>query len=248
MSNNNLDVQVRLEDTDVVGIKPDTESRIQEIEDIDVDVEESEPIYATKSDESLQSDSLVNDDYENEENAINGVDISSIAAQLLQSKSLPKIVIRYENTDFLLFNCDDSNDEVISILCEDVSLVNAECLELLKHIRLSLERYYGKLAFMSKEMYLHIPSLDLTINEDNLYNNKISMNDIISIYEILRGRSLDRNEANVPDHLLVELKLRQRFLNRYNSLVELTENDEASLLNIVPFSNNQSDPVVLEDD
>ncbi|EDO15625.1 hypothetical protein Kpol_489p6 [Vanderwaltozyma polyspora DSM 70294] len=217
-------------------------------DDVCVSLDDSvlkKPKLEEKSTEAENNDAKGGND--NTEVQISIEDQIKEAAKALLKKKIPTIVILYEGTRFLLFNSDEPEAELAAIVCEDESMLHQNCGTLMKVLREFMENYYGKLHFVTKELMMEIPCLELTLCEDNIYNEKITFNDILSIFEILRERSIERGENGIPDHLNVQIAVRPRFVSRYNSLVELTESD-ASLSNIKPFSNDECNPLVLDDE
>lgn len=170
------------------------------------------------------------------------------AAEMLLKKTPPCIYVSYEDDSFLLFDCGDEGEQEASmpIICDDNVELHASCNGLFTAVRKFLEKYYGSLSFLSKELLFDIPCLDITLCEDNAYNNQITFEDIATIFRILKERSEANSEANVPAHMEIEISVRPRFVSRYNALVELTQST-ASLGNIRPFTNDKSHPVVLDD-
>ncbi|CCK71808.1 Rmr1p KNAG_0I00160 [Huiozyma naganishii CBS 8797] len=183
------------------------------------------------------------------------------AAHQLLRRENSKVVIRYKDDRMLLFDCSSDQDSepegsdddegngnksTYPIICQNSDISHSPCNMLMAAIRSFLQTYYGPLQFASNEIMLCIPLLDITICEDNAYNNQVSFDDILTIFDILRERSKEKEEANVPTHLEAEIKLRPRFVARYNALVELTDSS-ATLNNIKPFSNDSGHPLVLDD-
>lgn len=169
------------------------------------------------------------------------------AASILLQKDSPTVIVNYQGTKFLLFNCNHSLDELSPIICDNANMIHQNCIELMKVVRVFFEKYYGHLVFMTKEIMFEIPCLDLTLSEDNLFNDKITFNDIETIFNILKERSQSRGEFSVPNYIEISVSLRPRFVSRYNYLVELTESD-ATFSNIQPYSNNETNPLVLDDE
>lgn len=203
----------------------------------------------------LNYDSDNDMDVQEDENLSN---IRQVANELLQ-KPVSKVVINYNSDRFLLFdykkdknlnNRDDvdSNnaDTSYHVICSDNQVNSQPSNVLMATIRQFLEGYYGKLKFTTKEIVLNIPSLDITLFEDNVYNNQVTFEDIQTIFRILKSRSEQNNEAHIPEFLTGNIELRTRFVARYNTLVELTESS-ATLQNIRPFSNDKSHPLILDD-
>lgn len=200
--------------------------------------------------------------------------LRQIANELLQ-KPVNKVLINFNNDTFLLFdylknrnfkniNKENSKSSVSSessassvnptnnadssypIICPNSDVNSHPSNVLMTIIRHFLEDYYGKLKFATKEILLNIPSLDIILYEDNIYNNQITFEDIQTVFRILKARSKQNNEDNIPEFLIGNIELRPRFVARYNTLVELTESS-ATLQNIRPFSNDKSHPLILED-
>ncbi|KAK5779814.1 hypothetical protein RI543_002350 [Arxiozyma heterogenica] len=238
------------------------------VEDNGNDVDNSRWISG-KSVSEMEEDLLNYDsdndmDIQEDENSSN---IRRIANELLQ-KPVNKVLINCNSDTFLLFdykkngnsknidglsssndscsNTVDDADISYPIICADDQINSQPSNVLMATIRQFLESYYGKLKFTTKEIILNIPSLDITLFEDNIYNNQVTFEDIQTIFRILKSRSEKNNEANIPKFLVGNIELRPRFVARYNTLVELTESS-ATLENIRPFSNDKSHPLVLDD-
>lgn len=173
-------------------------------------------------------------------------EIRHAAEQLLKHK-LPKVVIEYNGRGFLLFDCGKEQFQAdLPVICKDGKGFIHGCNELFSLIRRSLEDYHGKLSFVSKELVLELPCLDLTLCEDNVYNSQISFSDITTIFEILKQRSLENSEPDIPECIKGTVTTRPRFVSRYNSLVELTQSS-ATLRNIKPFKNDETHPLLVDD-
>ncbi|QLL33084.1 hypothetical protein HG536_0D06070 [Torulaspora globosa] len=170
------------------------------------------------------------------------------AAEMLLKKEKPCVTVSYETDLFLLFDCDDQTGlpNVSSIICEKESDLHDSCSGLFASLRRFLEEFYGSLSFLSKELLLDIPCLDIVLCEDNIYNGQITFDDIATIFKILKERSERNMEHNIPRWLETRLTVRPRFVSRYNALVELTQTS-ATLGNIKPFTNDSSNPLVLDD-
>lgn len=177
------------------------------------------------------------------------------AAKALLRKMPSKVHIHYEGDVFILFDYDDDDDteddndsfNSCPIICKDIDITHESCTNLMASIREFLGTYYNKIQFGNKEILINIPTLDITICEDNLYNNQVTFDDIQAIFNILQKRSKEQGEINTPKYLDGIITTRPRFVSRYNALVELTEGN-ATLQNIKPFSNDEKNPVVLDDD
>lgn len=180
------------------------------------------------------------------------------AAKSLLRKLPSRCVLKYESDTFLLFDYEDDaadtdiaeDDESLSscpIICSDASAAHESLAHLLPLVRKFLAQYYNGMPLGAKELVVDLPALDLTLYEDNMYNNQVTFSDIDMIFKTLQKRSRDVGEADVPRCLVGTVSTRPRFVARYNTLVELTEGN-ATLKNTVPFSNDEDNPVVLDDD
>ncbi|CAI4062375.1 hypothetical protein SUVZ_07G0100 [Saccharomyces uvarum] len=191
-----------------------------------------------------EEDLLEYDDEASEEQSPDA-DVRNAAETLMKSK-LPKVTVMYESATFLLFETEDENESNHPIICENSALYQRPMGEFMESIRQFMGSRYGRLTFATKELVLQMKSLDLTLFEDNVYNNHISFNDVYTIFKILKERSEADFETDIPTHLAIELTTRPRFVSRYNALVELTESS-ATLKNIKPFSNDETHPLILDD-
>lgn len=170
------------------------------------------------------------------------------AAEMLLKKEKPCVTVSYGTDLFLLFDCAGQTDlpSVNSIICDKESDLYDSCSGLFGSLRRFLEEFYGSLSFLSKELLLDIPCLDIVLCEDNVYNSQITFDDVATIFKILKERSERNKEPNIPRWLETKLTVRPRFVSRYNALVELTQTS-ATLGNIKPFTNDSSNPLVLDD-
>ncbi|SMN18036.1 similar to Saccharomyces cerevisiae YGL250W RMR1 Protein required for meiotic recombination and gene conversion [Maudiozyma saulgeensis] len=180
-------------------------------------------------------------------------------AKLLLRKLPSKFLLQYEDDMFLLFDYDENDDDNESqendndsqnsypIICEDIDACHESFKHLLIVIRKFIQGYYNGVTLGAKEIVISIPILDLIIYEDNMYNDQVSFNDLETIFQTLRKRSLIEKEDNIPKYLSGVITTRPRFVSRYNTLVELTEGS-ATLKNIKPFFNDEDNPVVLDDE
>lgn len=180
--------------------------------------------------------------------------IRQVAKNLLQ-KPANKVLLTYGNDTFLLYDCQDPDSNGVNgddsttaypIICRNNGINTDPSNILMSTVRHFLEAYYNKIKFTTKEILINFPALDISLCEDNIYNNQISFEDIQTVFQILKSRSEANNESNIPPCLMGNIELRPRFVSRYNTLVELTEST-ATLKNIRPFSNDESHPVLLDD-
>lgn len=206
----------------------------------------------------------------------NNGDINGSGAEE-NGNEVPRIQLTFGNDTFLLFDCDDEDEErpndshfleensgtdmdedkeddvsaerstqEYPVMITDSVVLFKTCTESMKTIREFLNTFYGSLKFISSEILLEFDSLKLTLCEDNIHNTYVTFRDIGMIFDILRKKSIENNENDVPKFLSGRIKLRERFVTRYNTLVELTQSS-ATLQNVVPFSNDQDHPVLLEE-
>lgn len=179
--------------------------------------------------------------------------LRTIAEGLVQRKENPYVEVRYERDVYPLFDDHSSLEHNVAIenyrqcVCKDPAMLQRSFSEFMAHLRSFLESRHGRLKFASQEILLSIVPLDLVVCEDNVYNSQISLADVVNIFEILQTRSREAEEREIPKHLDMEVSTRPRFVSRYNTLVELTEG-KATLSNVRPFSNDESHPLVLDDD
>lgn len=205
---------------------------------------------------SVHSDSIVSD-YEDEQmidsdedlrNQLKGLGES--VKESLPSADIPDTTLEYAGEVYPMFSKDNDNgtdnNEQQSVVIEDRSLIHMELNYLIAAIRLFLQNKHGALSLASKEILLHFPSLDLLCNEDNLYIKKMTMDDIISIFKVLRTNSLRNGEENVPSTLRIVVSLQPRFVSRYNDLVEVMDNN-GSFAVVHGFSNDESHPVFVDE-
>lgn len=212
----------------------------------------------SNDDKSMNNEGKSNNQIDGEYNASSEIYSNSDnirdAAESLLSQPISKVLVNYETDTYLLFKLEEKKDEEniedttpeFQIICHDTTISANPINVLMASIRQFLESRHGKLAFGSKEILLRIDSLDIEICEDNAYNKHISFNDIQTIFNILKERSETAEEDCIPECLIATISLRQRFVSRYNALVELTESS-ATLKNIRPFSNDEGHPVILDD-
>lgn len=199
-----------------------------------------EPFFHQSSPESLDNASL---DLESAEPG--DWEVKEAALNLLtNAEEMKRVVLQFENDKYYLFPT--STDNEYPVIFTDIKFNVITCNHFMTKIRQFLESIYGVLRFSNAEVTIELPQLNLTIYEDNVYNEKLSFQDIQSIFKVLKERSIANNETDVPDHLFGEIKLKDRFVTRFNSLVELAESS-ATLKNIQPFSNDISHPVLLDD-
>ncbi|CAI4039047.1 hypothetical protein SMKI_07G0140 [Saccharomyces mikatae IFO 1815] len=208
--------------------------KMVELDDVGVQLEDGE-----------EEDLLEYDDELVEESSSSEANIRNVAEVLMTSK-MPKVTVKYKDTTFLLFISEDEDESNYPIMCENAALYQRPMGEFMESIRKFMGNRFGMLAFATKELVLQLKSLDLTLFEDNVYNNHISFSDIYTVFKILKERSESNFETDIPTHLTIELSTRPRFVSRYNALVELTESS-ATLKNIKPFSNDETHPLILDD-
>ncbi|AGO13410.1 AaceriAFR276Cp [[Ashbya] aceris (nom. inval.)] len=195
--------------------------------------------------------SLWGDDSKSGSAAPSDTAVHEVAKQLL-FVSAPLITVEFKEKTFTLFPLNDDNTasspqvaRATGHMLADGAHMHKSFSELIAAIRAFLEREYGRLELAAKELLLTFPDLDLCITEDNTYSKNISMNDIASIFNILRQNSLELGEPNTPDHLHIALTLSPRFVAKYNDLVELVDS-HASFSHVKGFSNDRQHPLVID--
>ncbi|SCU82849.1 LAFA_0D00386g1_1 [Lachancea sp. 'fantastica'] len=176
-------------------------------------------------------------------------EVNEAAKQLLSAKA-PQINVNYKNETFLLlgeYDGDNAGERDSSkIICKDSADLHRGCHIIFGRLRLFLQNVNRPLDLLSRELKMEFPDLDLIMEEDNMYNKDITINDIVSIFKILKDNSIKKCEANVPTIITINVSTKPRFVSRYNSLVEMLTGD-ATFSNIRVFSNDESHPVVLDD-
>lgn len=225
------------DDEDLLGYDSDAE--------VVVDDEE-------RADYNDGTDVVLEDDDDGADSIIDIVSDSEVqeaARQLLRSKP-PKITVEYQGEEYLLFQEYDGDNAAgdnprVAICCDSADL-HRGCDVLMARIRSFLQGIYGTIGFAAREIVLDIPDLELTINEDNRYSKDITMNDIVSIFKILKDNSIKRFEQDVPAYIKSEIKTNPRFVSRYNMLVEMV-NSDATFSNTKAFSNDKCNPLVVDD-
>lgn len=246
-----------------LDVTNDGDKRLQQDENCDVMVDDTGVVVDDKDIDEMEED-LLNYDSDNDmgeeedgdiEDEDSNANIRQMAKDLLQ-KPANKVLIHYKEDIFLLFDyqdtlstttvVEDDSSNTYPIICRDNEVNSHPSNILMATIRQFLEGFYNKIKFATKEILLNIPSLDITLCEDNIYNSQVTFDDIQTVFKILKSRSEQNNESNIPSCLTGTIELRPRFVARYNTLVELTEST-ATLKNIRPFSNDQSHPLVLDD-
>ncbi|AMD22451.1 HGR112Cp [Eremothecium sinecaudum] len=183
---------------------------------------------------------------------ISDSDVQEAAKHLLLSKA-PKITLEYRGITYTMFKEPNdfenesklTNNPADKYILKSFDGMHVSFTQLFESIRGFLQTNFGTLEFLSKEIILTFPDLQLTVNEDNTYAKNITMNDIESIFKILRDNSLKRGDDNIPDHLHAVVTLGNRFVSKYNDLVELVDND-ASFAHVNGFSNDQQHPLILD--
>ncbi|SCU95599.1 LADA_0G16446g1_1 [Lachancea dasiensis] len=201
--------------------------------------------------ERLQSDSDedAGDDADSIIDIVSESEVNEAAKQLLNAKA-PQIKVNYKGDTFLLLGEYDGDNgqewDKKMLICEDTADLHRGCNVIFGRIRVFLQNLRGGLDLLSRELQMEFPDLDLRMEEDNMYNKDITINDIVSIFKILKDNSIKKCEPNVPTFLTINVSTKGRFVSRYNSLVELLS-DNATFSTIRVFSNDQSHPVVLDD-
>ncbi|CEP62993.1 Rmr1p LALA0_S06e08570g [Lachancea lanzarotensis] len=176
-------------------------------------------------------------------------EVNEAAKQLLSAKA-PQIRVNYKDGDFLLLGEYDGDNagewDSSKIICKDSADLHRGCHIVFGRLRLFLQNTNRPLDLLSRELQMEFPDLDLTLEEDNMYNKDITINDIVSMFKILKDNSIKKCEPNVPTIITVNVSTKSRFVSRYNSLVEMLTG-EATFSNIRVFSNDESHPVLLDD-
>lgn len=223
------------------------------------DQKDEEDLLAYDSDADVVVENYDKNDDVHSDDSANGGDsiidivsdseIQEAARQLLRTKA-PKIMVNYKGICYLLFSEYDGDnakeEKRDQVICADSTDLHRGCNIVFGRIRLFLQKNYGALELFSRELTFSIPELDLNMEEDNLYNKEVNMNDIVSIFKLLKDNSVKNCEENVPSHITMYVGTKPRFVARYNELVEMLSSD-ATFSNIKVFSNDRSHPVILDD-
>ncbi|CUS24236.1 LAQU0S14e03246g1_1 [Lachancea quebecensis] len=176
-------------------------------------------------------------------------EVYEAAKQLLSSKP-PQIRVNYQGESYLLLGEYDGDNAkewgFDKIICGDSADLHRGFNIAFGRIRLFLQNVHGGLELLSKELSFGFPDLDLVMEEDNMYNKDITVNDVVSIFKIIKDNSIKKCEPNVSNYLTINVSTKPRFVSRYNSLVEML-NGDATFSNIKVFSNDRSHPVVLDE-
>ncbi|SCV04749.1 LAME_0H20934g1_1 [Lachancea meyersii CBS 8951] len=219
---------------------------------VTVDDDNNEERDVLKKSKNLDNDDK-NEDRDDDEDSIIDIvsesEVNEAAKQLLSAKS-PQIRVNYRDETFLLLGEYDGDNagewEASKVICKDSADLHRGCHVVFGRIRLFLQNIQRGLDLLSRELQMEFPDLDLVMEEDNMYNKDITINDVVSIFKILKDNSIKKCEADVPTSLTINVSTKPRFVSRYNSLVEMLSGD-ATFANIQVFSNDQSHPVLLDD-
>ncbi|SCU87923.1 LANO_0D00518g1_1 [Lachancea nothofagi CBS 11611] len=237
-----------------------SEPRITEVEpsrNVDAGVTVDDDDNRGSAREPSEQDQNQNNDEDDDSiiDIISESEVYEAAKQLLNTKA-PQIKVCYKDEVFLLlgeYDGDNAKDgdnqqgwDKSRLICEDSADLHRGCNVVFGRIRLFLENLRGGLDLLSRELLMEFPDLDLVMEEDNMYNKDITMNDVVSIFKILKDNSIKKCVPDVPTFLTIDVNTRPRFVSRYNSLVELLSGD-ATFSNIQVFTNDKSHPVVLDD-
>lgn len=167
--------------------------------------------------------------------------------EIFSANELPLTTLEYDGHIFKMFPDKDSvENKNVQVVIEDKSLVHMEFNLFIAAIRVFLEKKYGVLPLSSKEIFIEFPDLNLQLNEDNIYVKRMTMDDIISIFNSLRINSIRRQEKDIPEIVRAVVVLRPRFVSRYNDLVEIMDNN-GSFSTAQGFSNDKSHPVIVDE-
>ncbi|CDO93780.1 unnamed protein product [Kluyveromyces dobzhanskii CBS 2104] len=173
-------------------------------------------------------------------------DLTESVRESLPTEDLPDTTLEYAGHVYPVFAKDSDDTSQSVAVISDKSFIHTELNFFIAAVRLFLQTKYGALALASKEILLHFPNLDLVCDEDNIYIKKMTMDDILSIFRVLRANSLKNGEENVPSTLRMIVTLQPRFVSRYNDLVEVMDNN-GSFAVAHGFSNDESHPVLVDE-
>ncbi|RLV95677.1 hypothetical protein JA1_000895 [Spathaspora sp. JA1] len=200
-----------------------TEISLQE-EDAELGNQSGIPVNEIESSESEDEDTLANGDDNHAEIISIGSDIPEKENSWLQSRQtfdhIP-VVLNLLNTEFLLF---PMNQEKCNIDCSHlVSLYdNIECQHLTIELFFQFLRNNEDLSEVYKltnddEILLEIPELNgLEISEDNVYCKDITICDFIELFIRL----------NQGEKLTFNVSLKERFISKFNHLVEVARESQ----------------------
>ncbi|XBW35593.1 hypothetical protein QEN19_001167 [Hanseniaspora menglaensis] len=177
------------------------------------------------------------------------------SSMLLGTRSTPKIQINYKKEKYGLFsNVPVSFDSEATL--QNLSIKPEISFEpmsaIFKLIRESLQLYSPTTELANSELTITAVELDLELQEDNMYNKNITIQDIFSIFRSLSCNTPENKNDKTEfgeENLILNFNVcsKKRFLNRYNELVELVDNN-GNLNHVFKFSNNSGNPLVLDED
>lgn len=248
-----VDSDIELDGSPLDGSGNDAErtsrftSTASDDEDPSVTVENDEVLKDKGKGES--EDDFRDDDDDSIIDIVSESEVYEAAKQLLNTKA-PQIRVHFKGDTYLLLseydgdNANEWNED--RIICNDPTDLHRGCNVAFSRIRLFFQKVFGGVELLSRELTFAFPDLDMVMEEDNMYNKDITLNDVVSIFKILKDNSIKNCEPNVSSYLTIDVSTRPRFVSRYNALVEMLS-DDATFSNIKIFSNDSNHPVVLDD-
>ncbi|KAK9241388.1 hypothetical protein V1525DRAFT_415974 [Lipomyces kononenkoae] len=129
------------------------------------------------------------------------------------------VVLRKDDRNYLLCPSDGS-DELIADLGAQTILEDYTILsQPLVNIFALLRSLFSEELAEDCELVLDVPHLGLSVAEDNVFCNEVTIYDLVELYSGLRMNDGDAAASNEP--LLILVNAQVRFLHRFNHIAEL---------------------------
>ncbi|KAL6950247.1 hypothetical protein ACO0QE_000923 [Hanseniaspora vineae] len=179
--------------------------------------------------------------------------IRDMASELLRNKVPPFISVLYKNLEFRMFRNDlteeqkDDNEDPVPYIFENASCLNENGRAFFTNFRRRLSVIAPSAELDSKEIVIFVPALNITLNEDNLYNNSMSFKDIVTLFGRFCENSKLANTKMQYNNLLFQVNLQERFFVRFNELIEIMEN-AGTFEQLGKFTNDEANPLLVDDD
>lgn len=179
--------------------------------------------------------------------------IRGMASELLKNKPPPVISVLFKNSELRMFRDDltveqeDDNEEPLPYIFEDTSCLNENGRVFFTDFRRRLSLIAPSAELDSKEIVIFVPALNITLNEDNMYNNSMCFKDIVTLFERFCHNSKLAKTKMQHSILLFHVNLQERFFVRFNELIEIMEH-AGTFEQLGKFTNDEANPLLVDDD
>ncbi|RCK67045.1 Reduced meiotic recombination protein 1 [Candida viswanathii] len=166
---------------------------------------------------------------------------TTVTTTAIDDHKIP-IYLTYSEHKFLLFPFEREQD--LPYIFEDFDQCYKPIEDFFVDIRENHQFNEIEPILVSEELILTIPQFEsLRMTEDNVYCRDISISDFVNLFKRLSDATKDKTK--VPSHLTFELTTQPRFITKYNSLVDDSQDTTNGGFDQI---DNNEEPELLEEE